>query len=141
MEIIELTSENIEQYLDDCVALQKHLVTKEESIVPEAFVQTASDSHGYLMGVLNDDGKLMGMGLVSKVVDPVRVIGYINNIVVHPDARGQGLFGVIMDGLENRSKKWGCTRIELTCSREAVQGMYEKRGYTHKETNFYFFKI
>ena len=140
MEIIELTKENIEQYLDDCVSLQKHLVKTDETIDAQRFVATASDTCGYFVGILME-GKLVGMGLVSRIMDPVRVIGYVNNIVVHPDTRGQGLFSVIMDALEKKAKQWGCAKMELTCSREAVQGIYEKRGYTKKDTEFYFLKL
>jgi GNAT superfamily N-acetyltransferase len=141
MEIIELTSENIEQYLDACTDLQTHLVKSKDSIESHRFVDTASDSCGYFMGVLNDEQQLVGMGLVSKVMDPVRVIGYVNNVVIHPDARGQGLFSVIMDDLETKAKEWGCERMELTCSRPEVQTMYEKRGYIKKDTKFYIQKI
>jgi len=141
MKIIQLTEENIEQYLNECVELQKHLVTSEDSIKEQRFIDTATDTHGYFLGILSDEERLIGMGLVSKVVDPVRIIAYINNIVVHPDTRGQGLFGVIMDALEEKAKAWGCTRVELTCSRQAVQNLYSKRGYTHKDTHFYYLDI
>lgn len=141
MNIIELTAENIDQYLDDCLELQGHLVKGVDGINAELIQATAADTHGYFIGIPNDDGKLIAIGLVSKVVDPVRVIGYVNNIVVHPDGRGQGLFRVIMDTLEAKAKEWGCTRMELTCSRDVVQGMYLKRGYTRKDTGFFYLKM
>ncbi len=141
MKIIELTSCNIEQYLNSCIQLQSYLVTSKESIDTQNFIDTATDSHGYFIGVFSDEKQLVGMGLVSKIMNPARVIGYVNNIVVHPDARGQGLFRVIMDNLETKAKAWGCERMELTCSRDSVQGMYKKRGYTKKDTNFYILKI
>ena len=141
MKIIELTEENINQHINSCVDLQSYLVTSKESIETKRFVDTAADPCGYFMAVCSDDDQLVGMGLVSKIMDPVRVIGYVNNIVVHPDARGQGLFGVIMNNLETKAKEWGCQRMELTCSREAVQGMYEKRGYVKKNTGFYLLKL
>lgn len=141
MKIIELTAENIQQHLEDCLELQSHLLSSDDQIDAQRIVDTATDSHGYFIGCQNDAGKIIGLGLVSKVVDPVRIVGYVNNIVVHPDGRGKGLFGEIMVTLEDRAKAWGCTRLELTCSREAVQGMYEKRGYTLKDTNFYYLDI
>lgn len=141
MKTIELSAENIQQYLNDCVMLQKYLLAEDALIDPSTFVATASDPHGYFLGVLDKKEKLLGIGLVSKVVDPVRIVGYVNNIVVHPDARGQGLFSVIMGELEQRAKEWGCTRMELTCSREAVQGIYEKRGYIYKDTHFYYLNL
>ena len=119
MEIIELTAENIDSYIDDCLELQSHLVKSDESINRENFIATAKDSHGYLMGIKNEAGKLVGLGLLSKIVDPVRIIGYVNNIVVHPDGRGQGLFGVIMDDIEGKAKYWSvhapCAQLSLVC--------------------------
>lgn len=140
MEIIELTGENIDTYLEDCIAVQKHLVSSPESINSEMFKKTAEDTHSYFVGVI-EDSRLYGMGVMTKMVHPVNVTGYINNIVLHPDARGKGLFVTIMDALEKKASVWGCTEMALTCSREAVQGMYEKRGYAEKKTNFYLLKI
>lgn len=140
MEIIELTEKNIDEYLDACLELQTHLVSVPEKIDANLFTQTAHDSHAYFIGIL-DEQKLIGIGLVSKVVHPVDVTGYVNNIVVHPDARGKGFFGVIMDALEAQARQWGCTDLALTCSREGVQGLYEKRGYVEKHTKFYLLKL
>ncbi len=140
MEKIELTSENIELYLNDCVALQAFLVSDPDSINADFFTKTAVCTHSYFLALVQE-GKVMGLGVISKMTHPANVTGYVNNIVVHPDTRGQGLFSVIMDDLEEKAAQWGCTDLALTCSREAVQGMYLKRGYTHKETNFYLKKI
>ena len=140
MEIITLTTENISQHLERCVEIQKHLVKDSDLILEDRFVATAEDTHTYFLGICNE-GILMGVGVLSKIVHPVNTTGYINNIVVHPDARGKGYFSVIMGNLETQAKTWGCTDIALTCSREEVQGMYEKRGYTHKQTNFYILKL
>jgi GNAT superfamily N-acetyltransferase len=137
MEIIELTAKNIEQYLDGCLEVQTYLVSNLESINPDHFRETAADTAGYFICVV-DDGRVCGLGLVSRQSHPVDITGHINNIVVHPDSRGQGLFKVIMDNLEQYAwDKWGCTDISLTCSRELVQVMYEKRGYVEKLTKFY----
>lgn len=140
MNTIELTAENIERYLEGCLEAQKHLVSDPTTIDAEKMLQTAADSHSHFLAVIEDE-RVLGLGVISKMVHPVNVTGYINNIVVHPDARGKGLFAVIMDALESYAKEWGCTDLALTCSREAVQGMYEKRDYLHKETNFYIRKI
>ena len=140
MEIIELTEANIERYMDQCLSLHTYLVTSEDSIDAQRFIATAKDPCGYFIGIVQDD-RLVGMGLVSRIMDPVRIIGYVNNIVVHPNTRGQGFFAVIMDALERKAKEWGCDRMELTCSREAVQGLYEKRGYLRKDTGFYFLPL
>ena len=140
MEIIEFTESNIEQHLEQCVAIQKHLIKPGEPVNKTQFIETAKDSNTYFMAVAND-GVILGLGVLGKIVHPVQTNAYINNIVVHPDARGQGLFSVIMDNLETKAKDWGCTRVDLTCSRPKVQGMYEKRGYIEKDTKFYILKL
>ena len=136
MEIIQLTATNIEQYLDDCVLVQKYLVTPEEIIEPERFIATASDLNNYLIGVV-ENGHIVGMGEITKIVHPVRIVGYINNIVVHEDYRGKGIFSLIMNALEVKAKEWGCGKVNLTCSRVEVQPLYEKRGYVERKTKFY----
>jgi GNAT superfamily N-acetyltransferase len=140
MEIIELNVENIKTYLEQALKLQEFLVSDPTRIDGELFEETARDNHSFFLALVEGD-KLLGVGVLSKMAHPVNITAYINNIVVHPDARGKGLFGVIMDALEGKAKDWGCTDLALTCSREKVQGMYEKRGYKQKETNFYLLKI
>ncbi len=140
MEIIELTKDNITQYLDDCVTLQKYLVSDVSTINPAYMTQTAQCSHSYFIGVLEDE-HIVGLAVMSKVVHPVNITGYINNIVVHPDMRGKGLFSQIMTHIEEKAKQWNCTEIAFTCSRPEVQRMYEKRGYIQKDTHFYTQKI
>ncbi len=140
MEIIELTANTIEQYLDDCIEVQKQLVSDHHHISKDLFVQTARDSHSYFIGVINE-GTLCALGVMSKVVHPVNVTGYINNIVVHTEVRGRGLFTLMMNTLEQKAKEWECTDLALTCSRQNVQDLYRKRGYSKKDTNFYIQKI
>lgn len=140
MKKIELTNENIVPYLSDCIVLQEFLVSDPDSIKADFFTKTAECTHSYFLALVQEE-KVVGLGVLSKMTHPANVTGYINNIVVHPDTRGQGLFSVIMDDLEEKAASWGCTDLALTCSREAVQGMYLKRGYAHKETNFYLRKI
>ncbi len=136
MEIIRLTATNIELYLYDCVAVQKYLVTSEETIEPERFIAAVSDLNNYFIGVL-ENGHIVGMGEITKIVHPVRVVGYINNIVVHEDFRGRGIFSLIMNALETKAHEWGCGKVNLTCSRTVVQPLYEKRGYVERKTKFY----
>ncbi len=136
MQLLELTAENIQGYLDDCITVQKQLVGDKALIVPEHFVATAESKTSYFQAVV-EDGHVIGMGVVSLVVHPVDITGFVNNIVVDENHRGKGVFSAIMVALEEKAKAWGCSDLALTCSRPEVQSLYEKRGYTEKVTKFY----
>jgi len=140
MEIIELTAENIEQYLDDCLAMQTHLIKPGEPINPAQFQKTAASTNTYFIGILDTD-RLVGLGLYNYIFHPVRTNAHIDNIVVHPDVRGRGLFSMIMTELERHAKAHGVDQVSLTCSRPEVQKLYEKIDYVHKDTNFYYKNI
>lgn len=136
MELIELTGENIQMYLKDCLVLQAQLVSNPESIIAQRFIATAESVNSYFLCVIENEHAI-AMGVLSLMPHPVDITGYVNNIVVDEKHRGKGLFKVVMDALEEKAKNWGCTDLALTCSRPGVQSLYEKRGYKHKETKFY----
>lgn len=136
MEIIRLTAENIDTYVEDCLQLQQELVHEGTPISASQFKATAENPQTYFIGLV-ETGHVVGMGVVSKIIDPVRTCGYVNNIVVGSSHRGKGYFSVVMEVLETKAKEWGCTDMALTCSRAPVQLLYEKRGYIKKDTHFY----
>lgn len=136
MEIIELHKDNIRQHLIDCLDLQKQLLRPGEEPSADLFTLAAEDSHSYLIGVLEDE-KIVGLGIVNRVVHPVHHTGFVNNIVVDEARRGRGLFTSIMNELERKVKEWGADELVLTCSRANVQPLYEKRGYHEHVTKFY----
>jgi len=136
MELIELTTENCDQYLDQCIEVQKHLVQSGETIDREQFIRTATAPHNYFVALI-EEGQIAGLGVINKIVHPVRINGYIDNIVVHPDFRGRGLFTTLMNALEAKAIEWGAAQIKLSCSRVLAQSMYERRGYVEKDTKHY----
>jgi ribosomal protein S18 acetylase RimI-like enzyme len=138
MKLIALSPENIDQYLDDCVALQSHLVKPDESIDPQQMRKTAASADYFIAGI--EDDQVVGLGVVNKIIHPAGTNAYIDNIVVHPEYRGRGLAREIMDALEHKAAEWGATQIKLTCSRPEVQAMYEKRGYQEKVSTKYYVK-
>ncbi|MDA8597239.1 GNAT family N-acetyltransferase [Candidatus Pacebacteria bacterium] len=140
MELVELTSENIDQYLAECTKVQEHLRQSEEANDPMQIKATAAAVHSYFIALVSDE-RVAGLGVANKIVHPIRTNAYIDNVVVHPDFRGQSLFTVIMDALEAKAVEWGASQTKLTCSREPVQPLYERRGYRVKETNYYVKKL
>ncbi len=140
MEIVELTKENISTYIDSCLELQRQLVSDPSSVSEELLLETAAESGSCFLAVI-DNQKVAGFVVLSRLVHPVNVTGYVNNLVVDAKYRGHGLATQLMDALEKKAQEWGCTDLALTCSRETVWGMYEKRDYVQKDTRFYLKKI
>lgn len=139
MKIIELTADTIDLYLQECLRVQEHLIASGEEISATQFIYTAEAVHSYFIALIDGD-RVAGLGVINKIVHPVRTNAYIDNIVVHPDFRGRGLFTIIMDELERKAAEWGVEGVKLTCSREQVQPMYERRGYVEKTTTKYYVK-
>src|SRR5690606_38107678 len=139
MNLIELTAENIEQHLNGCADVQQYLIAPSETVNREQIKATAIAPHSYFAALV-EDGRVIGLGVVNKIVHPVRTDGYIDNIVIHPDYRGRGLFTLLMDVLEAKAKEWGAAQTKLTCSRPAAQPLYEKRGYAEKIDSKYYVK-
>ena len=140
MEIIRLTSENIEAHIQECLSLQRQLIRPEEIPNEELFLRTAADERTYMLGLIEDQ-KLVGLGVIGLLTHPAHVTAHVDNIVVDDAYRGRGFFTIIMDALEAQATQWGADEVTLTCSRPAVQPLYEKRDYEEKPTKFYRKKI
>lgn len=80
-----------------------------------------------------DDGHapcgFLWVGLISTMVSPN--VGYIKNLYIRPDLRGQGWGRELLRTAERWAAERGAEEIELdasVCNEEAVR-MYEKAGY------------
>jgi len=81
-----------------------------------------------------DDGQsargFLWVGLISTLISPT--IGYIKNIYIAPELRGQGWGRELLRTAEHWAAERGALEIELdasVCNGEAVR-MYERAGYT-----------
>ena len=140
MEIIELTSENIDTYIADCILLQKQLLKPGETPNESLFYATASHEQTYMLGLLENE-RIVGIGVLGKLIHPAHRTAHVDNIVVDDAYRGRGYFTVIMDALEAKAQEWGADEVTLTCSRPLVQPLYEKRNYEERPTKYYRKKI
>jgi GNAT superfamily N-acetyltransferase len=67
--------------------------------------------------------------------------GYISELFLHPDARGQGIGGRLLSEIEQRARKRGCQRLLLLNRRirESYQrGFYSKHGWKELEDGAFF---
>ena len=63
-----------------------------------------------------------------------RPAGYIENVVTHPDYRGNGVGREMIDHLVQTAEKKGCYKVTLSCSDGNVP-FYEKCGFRKTDEN------
>lgn len=86
-----------------------------------------------------DDGKVVGMAIVSVVMATLDRNVYMEDLVVDADCRGKGVGGMLLDAVKDWGKAHGCRRLEFTSSsrekKEGAKGFYESHGAEARETN------
>jgi ribosomal protein S18 acetylase RimI-like enzyme len=82
--------------------------------------------------VLSDEERVCGflwVSLIGTMVDPC--VGYIRNIYVSPDLRGQGWGRKLLQVAEDWCRSQGVDRITLdaSCCNERAVSLYQRNGY------------
>lgn len=82
--------------------------------------------------VLCDEDRVCGflwVSLIGTMVDPC--VGYIRNIYVSPDLRGQGWGRKLLQVAEDWCRSQGVDRITLdaSCCNERAVSLYQRNGY------------
>lgn len=65
--------------------------------------------------------------------------GFIEDVIVDQDARGQGVGTALCNAALDQAKELGATHVDLTSrpEREAANSLYKKMGFVKRETNVY----
>ncbi len=98
-----------------------------------------SPYHDVLMAL--DDGKMVGMVIVSIVMATLDRNVYMEDLVVDAECRGQGVGGKLLDAVIEWGRRKGCRRLEFTSSnrdnKTGARDFYESHGAVVRETDFY----
>ena len=118
-----------------CRAQEQHL-TQLEALEEKCFslpwtreqlsVQMAAHNCVFLVAT-NDEGRVLAYVSLSCVLDE----GYINNIAVSPDCRGQGIAELLLDALskEAKSRELIFMTLEVREGNTPAIKLYEKHGF------------
>ena len=101
------------------------------------FLDSEGRGQDYVILVVEDqEGKtVMATGSLiveHKFIHECGMVGHVEDVVVLPDARGQGLGLRIVSALIEEATKRGCYKVLLDCDEKNV-GFYEKAGMKRKE--------
>lgn len=105
-------------------------------------IQAISEDKNTVIVVAKDGKRIIGMGSLGVFPTLRGLSGYIDNVVVHSEYRGQGLGEQISAEMLKIGKKKKLYRIDLTSSpkRVAANALYQKLGFELRETNAYTIK-
>ena len=96
-----------------------------------------SPYHDIIMA--QEDGKLIGMAIVSIVMSTLDRNVYLEDLVVDSNCRGQGVGGQMLEAIKDWGRQKGCRRLEFTSSsrekKEGAAGFYESHGAELRDTN------
>jgi GNAT superfamily N-acetyltransferase len=100
-------------------------------------MDAADDSH--LVLVARDaNGQIAGYCAVHWL--PYLILsgleGYVSELFVHPDYRGQGIGGLLLEAVKSEAKAHGCSRLSLINMRNResyLRQFYAKRGWVERE--------
>ena len=88
-----------------------------------------------------DEGKVVGMVIVSVVLASLDRNVYMEDLVVDKECRGKGVGGMLFEAVKDWGRKKGRRRLEFTSSnrdgKTGARGFYESHGAEVRETDFY----
>ena len=87
----------------------------------------------------DDDGGIVGVSTLIMFPIPTGWRAWVEDVIVDEAARGQGVGEALTLAMIDAAREQGCTTFELTSrpSREAANRLYQRIGFTPRETNVY----
>lgn len=88
---------------------------------------------------LSDDSSVVGMSTLAVFRIPTGLRAWIEDVVVDEDATRQGIGAALTQAMIDRATDLGCVSVDLTSrpSREGANRLYQRLGFTRRETNIY----
>jgi ribosomal protein S18 acetylase RimI-like enzyme len=88
---------------------------------------------------LADDGTIVGISTLAVFRIPTGLRAWIEDVVVDEAGRGMGVGAALTQAMLDRARDLGCLTVDLTSrpSREAANRLYQRAGFTRRETNVY----
>lgn len=105
-----------------------------------AIEEIAADPHAAVL-VAEIDGSVIGMAqliVFRHVQRDGGLCAEIESVHVHPDARGRGIGGLLLDAAVERAADAGCYRVQLTsdAARPDAHRFYERHGFAPSHIGF-----
>ena len=101
--------------------------------------EIASSPATVLFMALDDDDRYVGTLTLALFRIPTALRAWIEDVIVDDAARGQGVGEALNRAALEKAKAVGAKTVDLTSrpSREAANRLYQRIGFTQRETNVY----
>jgi ribosomal protein S18 acetylase RimI-like enzyme len=96
-----------------------------------------------LLMAVGDDGAYVGTLTLALFRIPTAMRAWIEDVIVDDAARGQGVGEALNRAALDRARAAGAKTVDLTSrpSREAANRLYQRIGFTPRDTNVYRYEL
>jgi GNAT superfamily N-acetyltransferase len=124
------------------VPLTRNLIPEAMALLAlgEPYIRVRTESDYWLYArlfsstcpVVVSEDELVGVAIAFRSQDEPDEI-YIQDLMVHPGVRRQGVAGLLLDDLRQRATEWGCRRLYLTSEVEnlAARRTWAANGFVN----------
>ena len=135
--------------IEICDVVDDDVVQAFEMLIPQLSKSNPSPSRSELQALVNSeastlflaklDGRIVGSLTLAMFRIPTGVRAWIEDVVVDDSARGHGAGEALNRAALDFAKANGAITVDLTSrpSREAANRLYQRLGFTLRETNVY----
>lgn len=121
-------------------------------LIPQLTANSPSPKRSHIEGIINSPnsilfaarsgdgtGQIIGFLTLAVYSIPTGIVGWIEDVVVDAEARGQGAGEALTRAALDRAQVMCAKSVSLTSrpSREAANRLYQRVGFARPETNFY----
>jgi ribosomal protein S18 acetylase RimI-like enzyme len=132
-----------EELAEALVALVPQLSTSNPPPPLEA-VQAMLEHGAITQFVARDEGdQIVGVSTLAVFPIPTALRAWVEDVIVDEASAGQGIGQQLTEAMLDHARQLGCATVDLTSrpSRAAANHLYEKVGFTRRETNVYRFTL
>ena len=103
----------------------------------QKFWNEQQKDNNYKIFIMTYQKKIVGTGsliIQNKIIHHYSKIGYLEDVVIHPDFQKHGLGKKLIQFMIVKAKELGCYKCLLNCSYQN-KTFYQKCGFTKEEVN------
>jgi ribosomal protein S18 acetylase RimI-like enzyme len=147
---------NLDMHLELVTLITEELWVAFQRLTPQLTINNPPPSREDLIALIKSEssilliarnpdknGSIVGAASLTVYRVPTGIRAIIEDVIVDQSARGQGIGEALVQRLLDIAREKGAKGAGLTSNpkREAANRLYQRMGFTRRETNSYYFKF